>query len=254
MGQPYQTEPMVLASGQIQKLPGDMISLAIISATYLDDVSISTSGSSFFELPGDGALDFLEPTEVWIRNDNGSTNTIVMGYGTAKFRRSVVNGGTVSVTGSVATTMIDGQPVALGAKADAAATTDTGTFSLIALFKRLLGKFGALIKSTYAVDSLATTNAVTIKASAGRLYSLDAVNTTGAVKVVRFYDLAAAPTVGTDIALLVVAIPANSSVNVRWPEGRSFLVGISVAITGAIAYNDATAVAAHDVQLAASYE
>lgn len=37
----------------------------------------------------------------------------------------------------------DGQDEALGAKVDTAATTDTGTFSLIALFKRLLQKWTA---------------------------------------------------------------------------------------------------------------
>lgn len=40
-----------------------------------------------------------------------------------------------------AVTVADGADVALGATTDAAATTDTGTFSFIALFKRLLQKF-----------------------------------------------------------------------------------------------------------------
>jgi hypothetical protein len=43
--------------------------------------------------------------------------------------------------GGGAATIADGADQAEGAKADAAATTDTGTFSLIALFKRLLQKF-----------------------------------------------------------------------------------------------------------------
>lgn len=42
----------------------------------------------------------------------------------------------IKTTGTVA----DGSNAALGAKADTAATTDGGTFSLIALVKRLLGK------------------------------------------------------------------------------------------------------------------
>jgi hypothetical protein len=42
----------------------------------------------------------------------------------------------------------DGASPALGAKADSAATTDAGTFSLIALFKRLLEKFTAGIGLT----------------------------------------------------------------------------------------------------------
>jgi hypothetical protein len=43
--------------------------------------------------------------------------------------------------GGGAATIADGADQAEGAKADAAATTDTGVFSLIALFKRLLQKF-----------------------------------------------------------------------------------------------------------------
>lgn len=46
---------------------------------------------------------------------------------------------------------------AIGAPADAAASSDTGTFSLISLFKRLLGKF--LVGSQTHAASLATTNA-----------------------------------------------------------------------------------------------
>ncbi len=42
-----------------------------------------------------------------------------------------------------AMSIADGADVTQGAKADAAATTDTGTFSLIALFKRLLQKLTA---------------------------------------------------------------------------------------------------------------
>jgi hypothetical protein len=48
------------------------------------------------------------------------------------------NGGSLTVDGTVATTGADGADVTQGAKADAAATTDTGTFTLISLFKRLL--------------------------------------------------------------------------------------------------------------------
>ncbi len=47
----------------------------------------------------------------------------------------------VDIEGNVAVTVADGADVALGAKANAAASSDTGTFSLIALFKRLLQKF-----------------------------------------------------------------------------------------------------------------
>lgn len=49
----------------------------------------------------------------------------------------------------------------LGAKADASATTDTGTFSLIALIKRLLGKFAAL-PTAIGQQAMAASMSVTI--------------------------------------------------------------------------------------------
>lgn len=57
-----------------------------------------------------------------------------------------------TVAGAVASTKMktstaDGDVAALGAKADAAATTDAGTFSLIGLFKRLLERITTLIKT-----------------------------------------------------------------------------------------------------------
>lgn len=65
-----------------------------------------------------------------------------------------LQGGPASTDGNgkasapVATYTTDGNNLALGAKADAAASTDTGTFSLLALFKRLLSKIPALGQAT----------------------------------------------------------------------------------------------------------
>lgn len=59
--------------------------------------------------------------------------------------------------------MLDGDLVTLGAKADSAATTDTGTFTLMALFKRLLGKWSAGTGAKSNVGSSASS--VTILAS-----------------------------------------------------------------------------------------
>jgi hypothetical protein len=56
------------------------------------------------------------------------------------FRKEVVIRPPAGATGT-AMSIADGADITQGAKGDAAATTDTGTFSLIALFKRLLQKF-----------------------------------------------------------------------------------------------------------------
>lgn len=55
------------------------------------------------------------------------------------------SGSTTAVTGNVATTsaaasQADGHSISIGSTTDSAASSDTGTFSLIALFKRLLSK------------------------------------------------------------------------------------------------------------------
>ncbi len=86
-----------------------------------------------------------------------------------------------------------------------------------------------------------------------RVYSLDAVNTTGAIKYVRLYDKVTAPIVGTDVSKRVIAIPATSSVHLTWDAGDNYASGLGIGISGAAAYNDATAVAAHDVQLTVNY-
>src|SRR5690242_4134795 len=46
--------------------------------------------------------------------------------------------------------------------------------------------------------SAATTNATNIKASAGQVYGYDIYNNNAAVRFVKFYNKATAPTVGTD--------------------------------------------------------
>jgi hypothetical protein len=51
-----------------------------------------------------------------------------------------------------ATTIADGADVALGAKADAAASDDTGTFSLLAFIKRGLTKIPALVNGRLPVE------------------------------------------------------------------------------------------------------
>jgi hypothetical protein len=73
----------------------------------------------------------------------------------------VTTGGNTLVP--VAVYLYDGYNVTHGAKADTAATTDAGTFSLMALLKRLLGKWSA---STGAKTNVAgSASSVTILAS-----------------------------------------------------------------------------------------
>lgn len=106
--------------------------------------------------------------------------------------------------------------------------------------------------TTTRISSAASTNATSLKASAGRLYNGCAVNTTASAKFLKFYNKASAPTVGTDTPVWTIVIPANGQVNlsdVFGDHGWFASTGIAYAITGAVGDADTTAVAAGDVLL-----
>lgn len=103
--------------------------------------------------------------------------------------------------------------------------------------------------------SAATTNATSLKASAGTLYGGRAFNSGASPAFLKFYNKASAPTVGTDVPVLVIGIPAGQSVDfgIGNSVGINFATGIAYAITGGMADNDTTAVALNQVCLAMSY-
>lgn len=91
-------------------------------------------------------------------------------------------------------------------------------------------------------------------ATTGNIFSIIATNASAAVKYVRLYNKASAPTVGTDIALITIVIPATFSKKIVYDIGFKFGTGIAFAITGGAAATDATAVAAGDVQLLINWQ
>ena len=108
--------------------------------------------------------------------------------------------------------------------------------------------------TSFYLESAATTNATSVKASAGKMYSLFATNTSAAVKFLKVYNKASAPTVGTDIPIRTYAIPASGQISDSFPlPGKFFSAGIALAITGAIGNADATAVASNDVKVCMDY-
>ena len=101
--------------------------------------------------------------------------------------------------------------------------------------------------SIYHKISAASTNADTVKASAGLVTGYFLVNTAAAFSYVKLYDKASNPTVGSDTPLCVFGIPAASSANVNLSLPLAFATGIAIAIVTGIADSDSTAVAANDV-------
>ena len=104
------------------------------------------------------------------------------------------------------------------------------------------------------LNSAASTNATSVKATAGNLFVVSASNVSASSRFLKFYNKASAPTVGTDTPILVIPIAATSSVTLEFGVvGMRFATGIAYAITGAIADADTTAIAAGDVKLALTY-
>lgn len=99
--------------------------------------------------------------------------------------------------------------------------------------------------------SAATTNATSLKASAGKLGFITVSNVNAAARYLKIYDKSSAPTVGSDTPKLILIIPGNTAgagnnPNIP-PEGLNFTSGIAFAITTGATVADTGAVAANEL-------
>lgn len=110
----------------------------------------------------------------------------------------------------------------------------------------------------YKLISAATTNATSVKASAGTLYSITASNINASPRYLKIYNKASAPTVGTDTPVLVFLIPGNTAgagtnIPIGLP-GYEFTTGIAFALTTGAADSDTGAVAASEIIVNLGYK
>lgn len=104
------------------------------------------------------------------------------------------------------------------------------------------------------VNSAASTNATVVKASAGTVYNVTASNVNASPRYLKLYNKATAPTVGTDVPLITIAIPATSTVAVNFGvTGHRFATGVGLAITAGAADSDTAAVGANEVKVLTAY-
>lgn len=94
----------------------------------------------------------------------------------------------------------------------------------------------------------ATTNATLVANGPCDLYGIIVTNTAAAVKFLKIYNKASAPTVGTDVPVLTIALPATALQNIQFESGFYLNIGLSYAITGADGDSDTTAVTAGDIK------
>ena len=97
----------------------------------------------------------------------------------------------------------------------------------------------------YHVVSAATTNAASVKASSGFIYSIDVFNNAAYPVYLKFHNTAGAPTAGSGV-VRTFGIQAGVGRNLVFTAGIPFSTGLGITIVKGIADSDATAVAASD--------
>lgn len=105
--------------------------------------------------------------------------------------------------------------------------------------------------------SAASTNATSVKGSAGQLYTVFASNINAAVRYLKIFNKATAPTVGTDVPVLVFAIPGNTAgagLALDSTHGFALGTGLAFAITTGVATADTGAVAANELVINLGYK
>lgn len=108
----------------------------------------------------------------------------------------------------------------------------------------------------FRVLSAATTNAQTIIVRQCLLTSLFVVNTNASARFLKIYDTASTPIAGSGTPIWTLTIPGSTtgagfSYPLAVPVGFNY--GIGLTITGAVADNDTTVVAANEVVIAGAY-
>ena len=114
--------------------------------------------------------------------------------------------------------------------------------------------------TTYAhfKSSTNSTNATSVKASAGTVFNMIIHNThhgggSGSAIAYRLYNKTTAPVVGTDVPMIIIHVPSDSSKEINFTSGITFTDGIAYSMTGGDSLLNATAVDADGVQLYMGY-
>jgi len=101
----------------------------------------------------------------------------------------------------------------------------------------------------------ASTNATSVKASAGIVYAIYATNSNAAFRYLKLYNKASAPTVGTDTPQNVFGLPATGGGTIGIPQtGINFATGVALATTTGAANSDTGAVAANEILVMLCYK
>ena len=169
------------------------------------------------------------------------------GYKSIRARISTYGAGTITAKGYVSA--LAGHPTTINSNIIAALPAGTNSIGSVNMASKTTGGL-----TTFTLISAATTNATSVKATAGTVYSIQASNTGAAVAFLKLFNLAVAPTVGTSVAVKSLIIPAGGGIVLSSNDiGIAFTTGISFSTTALLATADTTAVALSQVAVNIDY-
>lgn len=205
---------------------GNVISIDDAGAT----ISVDDGAGS---LTVDGTVTIQDGGNVISIDDAGSTISVDDGGGSLTVDGTVTiqdGGNVISVDDGGSSLTIDGTVTA-----NLAPTTSGGL-------------------SAQRTLSAASTNATSVKGSAGQVYGWYVSNSNASPRYVKLYDKASSPTVGTDTPKMTIMVPGAGGANVEFSMGIPFSSGIAFAMTTGAADSDTGAVAANEVILNLLYK
>jgi hypothetical protein len=242
-------------TGEVQLDNAGNLKAALASGLNLLDVQASTDGmSTGAAVLGVNGYSFLYGGQFW---DRAKTIEAVLASPTAKRGIQAIGlTGWDGLQSQLATVRAIGPNLALATyDAKVRNLLEELSFSIKELLEGLQSEFIVNLKKTtyadysiYSVLSAATTNADVISdnplAVVNGWYIF---NTSASTKFIKLYNKYGLPNVGTDLPQMRIPIPAGGGANVEFEGGIQFTQGIAIAMTGAVADSDTTALAANDL-------
>jgi len=258
----------VVASGTISTqnlnpLTGVATPLSTVEVSLLgaDTLGVQVTGAGTGVLSVQGTLDgtnwvTLGGSQVQRISDGSLSATIpsatpgIFLIGVGGFLKARVTA-LAAVTSSyvVSVRAVDGNTLVALDGAIPAGTATIGTVLLgagAAIVGAITGATGAVAGIlALLVNSTASNNLTSVKASPGSLFELSIFNGSVTAAFVKLYNKASAPVVASDVPIAVIPVAAAGFASYSFGEnGKRFTTGIALAIVGLAADTDATNVAA----------
>ncbi len=123
---------------------------------------------------------------------------------------------------------------------------DTGSGTLVQV-GRLAATYSQDGANNYRILSANSTNATSVKASPAAVWGWSLYNTNAAVRWLKLYNKASAPTVGSDTPAFTIAIGPGVTTRFVMPFASPLSTGLAFALTTGVADSDTGAVAANEI-------